>query len=164
MLFSIGFGDCWEKQEVTNTYCFLQEVKERLICISYQNIHAKISEQCPQYLTYHYDFRRAGYIDSINCISKRRFLALLRLCSLPLNNNLYKIKKSITCLCNLCATQDVQNEYHVIFVCQKFVNQRRLYLKEETIQKKSFDYLFTKETNDNIVEFVREIYFTVRLL
>ena len=131
LLCSLGFGHVWFSQTVGNRTLLFAKIKERLVDISFQEINSCINNFSPEYLNYHpFLFERAPYLSSIQSFRQRRMLAMLRTYSLPLKNNLFRWYTSSTNMCNSCHSKCIEDEFHILFICEKYDDQRKQILFE----------------------------------
>ena len=158
LLFTLGFGDVWNAQEqLSDVKLFLSDVKKRLVDIDMQNLHCRIKDKSNIYLNYdNVDFYPSTivkpYISLMHYYSSRRVFALLRTHSLPIKNNLLRWNIVNNNLCEMCEGIFVENEFHILFRCSKYIVKRNTYIPEcfrtrptiITLQK-------LLQTNDNMI-------------
>ena len=143
LLLSLGFGDVWQAQEIGNPKAFLGEFKDRLKSVSMQHIQSRIREKFEAYLLFHPIFCRAGYVDHVSSITKRRLLAMLRLNCFPLRKNLFLKKMVSNDKCENCNLNVPEDENHVLFECIFYESQRCALLPPSLLLSKNIHALYT---------------------
>ena len=128
ILLSCGYGYVWQTQKFYDETSFLKEFKERLISLSWQEIEGNLRSKFPYYLDIHPYHETAQYIDLMNKQKQRRLITLLRTSSLPIANNLFRIKAAPSQLCSRCMSGEVEDELHLFCDCQALSQLRNMYL------------------------------------
>ena len=131
ILFRNGFGFVWNMQEVCDVRCFIRVLRDRLCASGIQSIQSDIREKYETYLNFNPFIQSGSYIDKLYQLHKRRLITLLRTNSLPINNNLYRIQLQNNTVCTRCNINEVDDEFHFMFICPSFTVQRNLYLLPE---------------------------------
>ena len=133
-----------------------------------QSLNSRIKDKANIYLNYdNADFHPSTivlpYVSLMHCYSIRRVYALLRTHSLPIKNNLLRWNIVNNNLCEMYSGIFVENEFHILFRCSKYIAERKKYIPEcfrtrpnmRTLQK----LLITNDTMviRNVVSFLNEI-------
>ena len=126
IIFSHGFSFIWNNQHVPQERSFLAELKERLIHAS-NTRHIEILQKLHSgYLDFNGSLLVAPYTLVCNYDERRPF-ALLRLCSLPLKNNLHRWGRSEDNFCDHCMVE-IEHEVPFLLHCPKYKESRERYL------------------------------------
>ena len=127
IIMNTGFAFVWHAQQVGDVKTFLAEFKNRLISIGYQEMDATICSSYSYYLEYHPYNEAAYYTQFITSLSRRRTLALVRTRSLPIANNLARIKIYNDNKCQRCDMDTIDDEIHFFFICPSLSTLRTKY-------------------------------------
>ena len=109
------------------------------------------------------DYELPFYLQKYVNISDRRLITLIRTKSLPIRNNLFRMKIVETNLCTRCLTGETEDEIHFFFSCHIFEHIRTDY----KFLKKIDPHMFTHKLNEialcnsisilyDIVNFIRD--------
>ena len=136
LLYTYGFGHVWFEQDVGDIKVFLAIFKQRIKDCMFQNWHDNIvnSTRCDTDRHFKSLLNPEKYLTLGLSFSLRRLLARFRCCSNRLNIEIgrhYNIDREdrIGLYCFL--SDDfllVEDEYHVFFICHRFVNERASFL------------------------------------
>ncbi len=163
LLCCLGYGIVWYSQTVGDIKLFISEIKDRIVSISYQEWYERANHLCPEYLEYHPSPFAAQYTKFVNSYHKRRLISLLRTKSLPIRNNQLRLNITTNNLCYMCNGVYVENEFHIIFRCSKYRNERAKYLPTSLISNPSMHALHNIimceniNTTNAIICFLQEI-------
>lgn len=166
ILSNSGFAHIWHEQNGTNRPCIIQEIKQRLIAISNQNMEADIRNTHSVYLDYHPIMKPAEYIDVLVSRRKRRLITLLRTRSLPIKNNLFRIKICDSNVCIKCCSNSIDDETHFLFKCQALNNSRFTHLPATFLNNPSaYKLISLFKSNDpkvlnNVCLFIQEVLYS----
>ena len=147
LLFSYGFGEVWMCQEVGDENAFLSRFKQRVSDISYQDWHSKVNSYGPlrTYKSFKWDLKIEWYatIDLsrkvLNTIARLRG-GLLRI---AINEGRWNRIPLEDRLCTICNLGEIENEFHIIFLCPAYVSFRnRLFTMHPVFRQKNFHTIF----------------------
>ena len=131
LLCSLGFGYVWLSQQIGDVKLFTAQVRDRLVSISTQELNAQCNLYFPAYLDYHPTPFAAPYLSVLPNYDIRRFFALLHCNSLPVKNNLIRLKMVENNICTHC--HEIENEYHVLFECHAYDALRHHFIPSKFI-------------------------------
>ena len=152
-------------QQVGDEKYFLLTFKTRLQNVSLQGQDAIIRECHKNYLSFSTipDYELPFYLQKYVNISDRRLITLIRTKSLPIRNNLFRMKIVEANLCTRCLTGEIEDEINFFFSCHIFDHIR----KDYKFLKKIDPHMFTHKLNEialcnsisilyDIVNFIRD--------
>ena len=133
ILCKYGFNHVWLSQNVVNEYIFMLEFKQRVID-TFLNEAISFFEESPKchFYKYIYDDHNLQFYLSrpVNYMFKP-LISRYRLHAHSLNietGRYYNIDRHAR-ICNMCNNNDIEDEYHFILECSKYVEIRRKYIK-----------------------------------
>ena len=163
LLCCLGYGIAWYSQTIGDIKAFICEIRERLLSISCQEWYGRVDHLCPEYLCYQPSPFAVSYTRIINSYHRRRLFALLRTKGLPIKNNLLRLNIVYNNLCEKCNGIYVENEYHILFRCTKYKNEREKYLPTSLTTNPSIEKLNNVLISEdatlvkNIIDYLQEI-------
>ena len=111
------------------TLCNIDDVKSKLLCIYQEKLYSEIINK-PKlrfYKKIKKNYCTESYLlyNSITCI-QRSYLTQLRLGILQINVEIgrYKNMAIEKRICNICDSNDVEDEIHFLFTCKTYKNER----------------------------------------
>lgn len=164
LLCNLGFGVAWLSQGVGNVDIFISTVKRRLQDQSIQLWHADVQEVFPEYLNYHPALVAAPYITHLASHKRRRLFCLLRSQSLPLGNNLVRLKLAESNICSRCRPRAtvIDDEFHFLFQCEALSNLRKQFLPSTFLVNPSVTKMYLLMSSydplivSNVVSFIEQ--------
>ena len=95
-------------------------------------------------------------------LSKLNFVDRLALCKFRTGNHLLPVTKSryveggggVDVICKLCNSNDICDEFHVLFICKYFEDKRKKYLKKNYFVKPSTLKMYTLFNNSSTKQIV----------
>ena len=133
-LYLNGFSYVWDCQTVGDVNTFLQQFRERLKDVAFQNWYAKLSVS--KYLSHYSNVKTLlnveRYVISLQDKSLRRALCKFRI-SLHNFNVQYLRKNSLdiqSSVCTYCCKGYVESEEHVFFICDRYQILRAHYMNQ----------------------------------
>ena len=133
-LYSLGLGYYWDNQYVINAKCFISQVKTRLFNIFKQHCISQLesSNKCILYRQLVTMFDLQYYLRKGNILTKHKHtLCKFRISAHNLNiergryHNVPRHERK----CQLCNMNDIEDEYHFIFICPLYYDIRLKYIK-----------------------------------
>ena len=129
----IGLGYVWVSQNVLNSGVFLNICKSRLIDIFIQEMHGFFQES-PKCIIYKYlpdTFFLQYYLRKSLPDSFTRVIAKFRMSShnLLIEKGRYTNVPRDQRICLNCNSNDIEDEYHFIFMCPKYSDLRSRFIK-----------------------------------
>ena len=132
ILNNIGCSHYWYMQNVPNFNLFKQKIKSVLFDQYLQTWNSSINEsaKCLNYRIYKTDLKLENYL---LCLPKNLSIELCRFrclnSNLPIEKGRYFGIERENRLCSLCDRQELGDEYHYIFNCTFFINERHKYIQ-----------------------------------
>ena len=131
LLFKNGYGNVWQDPSHVDPFSFHKEFRERLDVQFVQNLTDKIEtstrfDLLKTILNKGSEFKTQPYITLINNPTVREIFTRLRTDINILESCKSNIGNSPSGgRCTFCSTQELENPYHTIFVCDQFENIRQ---------------------------------------
>ena len=128
-----GFNYIWLSQNVCNVELFLLQFKQRIVDIFISEVNGffETSSKCIFYKHIYSNHALQYYLDRpVNYIYKP-YITRYRICAHNLNietGRFYKIDRCAR-LCTNCDHRAIEDEYHFILECPKYVDIRNKYIK-----------------------------------
>ena len=133
-LFRVGLGESWISQDQLNATKFIHTYKNRILDIYLQECNAfmETSSKCVLYKNFvHHDFSKTQpYLTKPIHSKLKKNISLIRLSSHRLNveTGRYTGKSRQDRLCDVCESQEIEDEFHFILQCPKYLHIRKKYL------------------------------------
>ena len=160
----------WYEQELLSPKVFMKNVVALQLEKQYLQeweFEVNRNRKCITYIIFEDEFAFEPYLSKLNFIDRRA------LCKFRTGNHTLPVTKSryvaggggVDVICKLCNTNDVCDEFHVLFICKFFEESRKKYLKRNCYTKPSTLKMYTlfnyhnsshKQTV-NLAKFVRNI-------
>lgn len=132
ILTDIGRPDIWESQNVTNTLHISKKVSQILKDQFFQNMNSSSQESTKRrnYFAFKNNFTLEKYLLTL---PKSLYIPLAKFRTgnhrFPVETGRWLSVDYQDRKCKLCNRMDIGDEYHYLFVCEKFCNERNKYLK-----------------------------------
>ena len=145
-LFKHGFGYVWINQQYINDIDFFLLFKTRLIDSFWQDNHSSITDLSKHRLYRHLKNNSSFYLKNLPNNHIRKYITQLRLGShhFMVERGRWKNLEYIDRICMKC--NDVEDEYHIVMICQKYTDLRKKYLPTTLYEKPSM-YKFIQYLN-----------------
>lgn len=155
LLFSLGFGEVWYSQNVTNKRLFLDIFKQRLQDCFQQDCNAffSTSSKCVLYRYLTNKLCLQSYLLKPIAVKYIQLITRYRLSahSLMIEKGRFTQLPKEQRLCIFCHL-DVEDEYHFIFKCSMYHEYRKLYIKKYYWYKPSMYKLLQLLSTENTTE------------
>jgi len=125
-----GMGNIWLAQDNHNTIWLNHSIKLRLSDIDFQNWCSEVFENslCKNYRIFKNELKFEHYLCSLE-FSDRILLSKFRCCNTRIPNNTNRFSNDHTERnCNLCNENLTGDEFHYLFECKYFKDERLRYL------------------------------------
>ena len=163
---NIGMSDLWETCEITSRDWVKKSVERRLADIHTQELSSAIfdNSHSKTYRIFKQTFKLEKYL--IELPKRERLIICKFRCSnhhLPIVTGRFSNTPRSMRLCNLCNMQALGDEFHYLFQCPFFVDDRKLFLKEYFFRRPNtfkMGQLFNStnpQTRLNLVKFCHKI-------
>ncbi|XP_048252544.1 uncharacterized protein LOC125380687 [Haliotis rufescens] len=133
LLFSCGFGDIWQNQNVYPKPMFILSLTQRLKDIYLQSWTASLTQtnKCFYYKLFKAEIIMEDYLSKVNVKKFRTALSRFRCSS---HNLLIETGRYVNIpreerICNLCSLNSVEDEFHFLLVCPVYLHLREKYLQ-----------------------------------
>jgi hypothetical protein len=137
VLFKFGFGIVWISQDVGSVNNFLQQLSERLHDISSQEWFTKACSlsKLRTYVEFKSLLCPEQYLLEVTIPCHRRALSRLRCSnhSLIIESGRYHNIDVDDRICQLCDTDEIEDEYHFVLVCPLFIDIRNHLPQQYTV-------------------------------
>ena len=126
-----GFSYFWDQQNVLNTKYMISSLHSKIDDLAKQEWLSEIfsNKLCSNYRIFKCSF---GYEKCLNVLNVKERLLLSKFrCGnhkLPINTSRYIGVENINRICTLCNYNDIGDEFHYLFKCSAFVNERKQYI------------------------------------
>ena len=163
---NIGMNNLWDSCETTSREWVKNSVERRLLDVHMQNLSSAIFEnsQSTTYRIFKQNLRFEKYLTDL---PKKERITLCRFrCAnhhLPIVAGRYSNTPRNMRFCNLCNLQSLGDEFHYLFECPFFANDRNLFIKKYFSRRPNtykMDQLFNStntKTILNLAKFCRKI-------
>ena len=145
-----GFGNVWIQQHVHNNNAFVITFNQRIKDVFLQNCHGNITNVSDHRLYKFINMERSQYLSNINERYIRNAIAKLRLGShsFLVERGRWQTPKLEYArrICPIC--NDIEDEYHVVLECLRFVQLRKRYLPQ---------YLYVRPSMLKFVDFINTV-------
>ena len=162
-----GNPNFWYEQEIITPKAFLKNK----VCLQLENQYLQLWQAevnrnriCVNYRIFKDELTFEPYLKKQNFIDRRALSRFRSGCHrLPVAKSRYKEGGGgVDAICKLCDSQDICDEFHVLFICKNFQEMREKYLKRiyfvkpSTLKMHNLFHSGIKQTN-NLAKFVRFI-------
>ena len=168
ILCNSGHPTFWDQQDLLSPKSFMMK---NVVALQLQNqyiqewdFEVNRNRKCVAYRIFKDEIRMEPYLAKLDFVNRRA------LCKFRTGNHRLPVAKSRyipggggeEALCKLCDTNDLCDEFHVLFICKFFDDHRKKYLKKNYYSKPStlkMNTLFNSKGKQllNLVKFVRDI-------
>ena len=138
ILYRSGFGGCWDNQEILNVTWLKRAIDLRLKDINRQDWLSDVNEngQCLNYRIFKDSLDFEPYLVKCNNEDSRN-LCKFRCGSnrLPIISGRYEGIPRSSRLCTLCSVGLIGDEFHYMFQCEYFTEERKVFIPKKYINR-----------------------------
>ena len=152
LLQNTGFVDVWMYPESVNANVFIPIFKNRLIdmYIGLWLNDLNVKSSLTLYKELKHRFELSDYLNIIQNFNLRKYISKLRLSSHMLkiesgrHTNIPKNERK----CNICNSNDIEDEYHFVIVCPLYTDIRKMYIDKFYYNRPSMHKFILLLTNN----------------
>ena len=153
----LGFANYWYSQSVESNHVFSKLIKQRIRdqYTQYWNEQIFSLSKCSTYRIFKSCFVLEEYF---KILPNKLALALCRFrCSshkLPIERGRYFNVERNQRLCHFCNSNSLGDEFHYIFECNKFCNERRRYIPRQYLRPNTYnlEHIFQSDNRDVLLK------------
>jgi hypothetical protein len=141
MLLGYGFGDVWHNQSVNEVNNCIITFSQRVKDVYQQEFYGKLNESSKSLLYRNVIecYEMPHYIKIVQDTRYRQAITKIRTCNHKLRSETGRWQRPPVPFyerkCNICDV--IEDEYHMVLVCQKYKNDREKYIKRSYFTRPS---------------------------